>query len=53
MLILVLGEWVPRPVHKHKQIRLLTSLKTLYPATTGNDDALYDPDLPLQLKKRE
>ena len=40
-----------RPVHKHKHIRLLTSLKTLHPATTGKDEALYDPDQPLQLKK--
>ena len=43
---------VSRPVHKSKQIRLLTSLKTLHPVTTGNDEALYDLDLPLQLKKR-
>ena len=40
-----------QPVHKRKQIGLLTSLKTVHPATTGNDEALYDPDRPLQ--KRE
>ena len=40
-----------RPVHKCKQIRLLTSLKTVHPATTRNDEALYDPDLLLQLQR--
>ena len=40
-----------RPVHKRKQIGLLTSLKTVYPATIGNDEALYDLDRPLQLRK--
>ena len=40
-----------RPIHKRKQIGLLTSLKTLNPATTGYDETLHDPDLLLQLKK--
>ena len=42
---------VSRPVHKRKQIGFLTSLEKLYPGTTGNDEDLYDPDLPLQLRK--
>ena len=40
-----------RPVHKRKQAGLLTSLKTVHPATTGNDEALYDPDRALQRRK--
>ena len=40
-----------RPVHKHKKIRLLTPLQTRHPATTRNDEVLYDPDQPLQLSK--
>ena len=27
-----------RPIHKRKQIELLTSLKTVHPATTGQDE---------------
>ena len=40
-----------RPVHKHKQIGLLTPLQTQHPGTAGNDEAFYDPDLQLQLRK--
>ena len=46
-----LGAMVLQLVHKHKQIRLLTPLQTQHPATTGNDEALYDPDQLLQLRK--
>ena len=42
---------VSGPVHKPKQIRLLTPLETRHPATAENDETQHDPDLPLQLKK--
>ena len=45
------AEDVSRLVHKCKQIGLLTSLETLYLGMTGNDEALFNPDLPLQLRK--
>ena len=35
-----------RPVHKRKQIGSLKPLKTLHPATTGNDETFHSPNLP-------
>ena len=42
---------VLRPVHKRKQIGLLTPLETWHLAMAGNDEIRHDPDLPLQLRK--
>ena len=47
------GVWLPGLVQDCTQhscviaIGLLTSLKTLHPVTTGYDETLHDPDLPL------
>ena len=39
-----------QPVHKRKQIGLLTPLETRHLVTAGKDEIRHDPDLPSQLK---
>ena len=49
--VVKIGINILQPAHKHKQIRLLALLRKITYGTAGNDEALFNPDLPLQLRK--